>query len=291
MTTETRIWWVLLLLGGAGLLYKAVGTESGVGAEYVTQVKLPASAQSLPPRFISTDRNDPNGHISWPRTVGMWLAAFFTLSVFSYLYRDNVFYKVTESVIVGVSAGYYMVAGFWDSVVRDLLVKLLPDIAQMWAVPSVETGTATDWTYLAPLALGLMLFLRFIPNEYCQRFSQWPVAFVVGTFAGLRLVLVLDADFVNQIRNSLLPLVVMASDGVNVGQSLRNTGLVVCLLAALSYFVFSVPHRGPLGWSARLGIWVLMVTFGAAFAFTVMGRITLLTMRMEFLFRDWLRLI
>jgi hypothetical protein len=34
-----------------------------------------------------------------------------------------------------------------------------------------------------------------------------------------------------------------------------------------------------------------MVSFGAAFAFTVMGRITLLSERFEFLFDDWLWLI
>ena len=90
----------------------------------------------------------PLERLSWPRTVGMWLGALFTLSIFSYLYRDNVFYKITESVIVGVSAGYYMVAGFWDSVVRDLLVNLLPDLARMWAVPSVEAGRV-GWVFNA----------------------------------------------------------------------------------------------------------------------------------------------
>ena len=34
-----------------------------------------------------------------------------------------------------------------------------------------------------------------------------------------------------------------------------------------------------------------MITFGAAFGFTVMGRIALLAARMEFLFDDWLWLI
>ena len=31
-----------------------------------------------------------------------------------------------------------------------------------------------------------------------------------------------------------------------------------------------------------------MISFGASFALTVMGRITLLTMRLQFLFDDWL---
>jgi hypothetical protein len=34
-----------------------------------------------------------------------------------------------------------------------------------------------------------------------------------------------------------------------------------------------------------------MITFGASFAFTVMGRIALFAARLEFLFDDWLWLI
>ena len=34
-----------------------------------------------------------------------------------------------------------------------------------------------------------------------------------------------------------------------------------------------------------------MITFGAAFGFTVMGRIALLAARIEFLFADWLWII
>jgi hypothetical protein len=34
-----------------------------------------------------------------------------------------------------------------------------------------------------------------------------------------------------------------------------------------------------------------MITFGAAFGYTVMGRIALLAIRLEFLFDDWLWLI
>ncbi len=42
---------------------------------------------------------------------------------------------------------------------------------------------------------------------------------------------------------------------------------------------------------AKVGIWVLMITFGAAFGYTVMGRIALLAIRFEFLLDDWLWLI
>ena len=63
------------------------------------------------------------------------------------------------------------------------------------------------------------------------------------------------------------------------------------LLAALIYFFFSVEHKGFLGQVSKGGIWILMITFGAAFGYTVMGRIALLVGRMEFIFVDWLQLI
>jgi hypothetical protein len=45
------------------------------------------------------------------------------------------------------------------------------------------------------------------------------------------------------------------------------------------------------GKTAKLGVWYLMITFGAAFGYTVMGRIALLAIRLEFLMDDWLWLI
>ena len=63
------------------------------------------------------------------------------------------------------------------------------------------------------------------------------------------------------------------------------------VLSCLVYFFFSIEHTGVVGHTARLGIWFLMITFGAAFGYTVMGRIALLAIRIEFLFDDWLWLI
>lgn len=165
MNRERLCWGIVFALGAAGLLYKATSTPAGVGVVYVAPAAPPADAPpDLAPRYLKTDRNDPRGEVSWVRTVGLWLSAFFTLSILSYLYRDNVFYKLTEAVIVGVSAAYLMVVGFWDSIVADLLVNLAPSVARGWAVPSTPPDRSADWLFLAPLVLGLLLFARFIPR-------------------------------------------------------------------------------------------------------------------------------
>ena len=67
----------------------------------------------------------------------LWTAAFFTLCIFSYLYRDNPFYKLAEAVVVGVSAAYWMVVGFWEVIVPNLLGKVHPQWVQSWAMPGL----------------------------------------------------------------------------------------------------------------------------------------------------------
>jgi len=295
MTREAKIGYGLLLIGVALLTAKAflpaevlqyVHTKPGLATVYVKPDRL--TKDGSPITFIEAAKSDDSAVFSPWRTAGVWIAAFLTLACFSYMYRDNVFYKLAEAIIVGVSAGYAMVVGFWDSIVAQLLVELTPDLMRSWALPGIEANKTADWTYVVPLILGGMLFLRFVPKV--GWLAQWPLAFVVGTFAGLKVVLILDADFVAQIRNTILPLVVLVDGRFDFWLTLRNWGVILSLLSCLTYFFFSFEHKGVVGRVARVGVWVLMIAFGASFAFTVMGRITLLTKRFEFLFEDWLRL-
>ena len=230
--------------------------------------------------------------------VGVWVAAFLTLAILSFLYRDNPAYKVAESVLVGVSAAYWMVNGFWSTVVPNLFAKLAPDLVRAYAMPGLEAPkdpTAEMALAFVPLALGFMLLMRLAPKG--GWISVWPLAFIIGTTAGLKLVASIEADLIAQAVATMKPLVAFqAADGGDAARSFDFWSTVggvvgvVGVLSVLSYFFFSVEHRGAIGKSARLGIWFLMVTFGSAFGLTVMGRITLLAQRLEFLFNDWLNL-
>ena len=73
--------------------------------------------------------------------------------------------------------------------------------------------------------------------------------------------------------------------------SFSNIIMVVGVIATLSYFFFSLEHKGALGKVAKIGIWYIMLAFGAAFGYTVMARISLLIGRLQFLLHDWLGLI
>lgn len=56
---------------------------------------------------------------------------------------------------------------------------------------------------------------------------------------------------------------------------LSNILLLLGLLASLVYFYFSVAHTGVVGKVSRVGVWILMIGFGASFGLTVQGRLSL----------------
>ena len=245
-------------------------------------------------RYDKARRGDPQAEWSLSRTIGVWIAALLTLCVFSYLYRDNPFYKLAESIIVGVSAGYWIVQYGWTVLIGKVLLKLAPDTARYAFLPDTPVDAKPEYLYLIPVTLGCLIFCRLVPKV--NWLGRWPLAFIVGTTAGLKLILFLNADFVRQVRSTIVPLVVVATSSSGVTEfdwmrSIQNTVIVVSVISSLTYFYFSVEHKGIVGRISRVGIWVLMISFGASFALTVMGRITLLTMRLQFLFDDWLGLV
>jgi hypothetical protein len=241
--------------------------------------------------------------VSWPRTAGVWFAALMTLAVLSFLWRDNPVYKLAESVVVGVSAGYWMIVATWDTLVPKLAGALVPAWTKAHLMPSLESA-GVDWWGLVPLGLGMLLLCRL--SARVSWLGIFPLAFVVGTFAGLRFVQNVESDLVAQVATMFEPLVVVKHQALagadaavaapidwagSIGASLSAVLILVGVLSVLAYFFFSLEHKGALGRTAKVGVWYLMITFGASFGFTVMGRIALLAARFEFLFDDWLWLI
>ena len=302
MKRETLISTSLLVLGALFLAGRIFLTEHGMGKAYVRVVEIKPkevvtdvswtkyenATQRQYHESVDQDPDQTQFQFSLSRTIGIWVAAFFTLFIFSFLYRDNPFYKIAESVVVGVSAAYWMVVGFWTTIVPNLLGKLAPEWINSWAMPGLDTKA--EYIYLVPLIMGIMLIWRLAPKG--GWISRWPLAFIIGTTAGIRLIGFIHADFLGQIRNTIMSLAVYSPEtGFNVWDSIKNIIIVIGVLTTIVYFFFSIEHEGLVGQTAKVGIWFLMITFRAAFGYTVMGRIALLAIRMEFLMNDWLWLI
>lgn len=211
-------------------------------------------------------------------TFRLWIDAALTLMILSFLYKDNPLYKFAEHLFVGVSAAYSMVIGVWDHLVPNLIAKLFPT-AVTSILPSAANQTP-QYHYLIPAIFGLLLLTRLI--DRIAWMSRWALAFIVGGAAGFNLPRYLESDFIAQVKSTIVPLVVLNDTGsVFWGGSFSNIVLIVGVVCGLVYFFFSVEHTGAIGTVSRVGIYVLMVTFGAAFGYTVMARISLLIGRME----------
>ncbi|MDG2423657.1 MAG: hypothetical protein P8M22_06750 [Phycisphaerales bacterium] len=244
---------------------------------------------SLPYNMPAADR-PANATFSVSRTVGIWLAAIFTLAIMSFLCGDNPFYKTAEAILVGSSAGYAMAYAFYTGIVDQLLINLFPGLVREWTSPGLPWSYDWDWVYVIPGILAIMLVCRLLPKG--GWIARWPLAFIIGATAGFRLTSHLESDFLLQIKGTITTLWAENANGQfdlwnSVGAIVILVGVLLCLI----YFFFSMEHKGAVGKAARGGIFVLMVTFGAAFGLTVMGRITLLTERFDFLFKEWLHLM
>lgn len=206
------------------------------------------------------------------QTLWMTAAALLTLGTLSFLYKDNPFYKIAEHLVVGVSAGYFtmllVVTSLWPKLVNPL-----------------KSG---EWWYMIPGILGTMMYFRFSKKR--SWISRYPIAVYIGIGTGLSLILEMQAKVVEQL-NATIGIAgslkaAGASGALLTAPMLNNLIILVGVVCGLAYFFFSKEHTGVFGGAATVGIWALMVGFGASFGFTVMARISLFIQRVQFL-GDW----
>ena len=231
--------------------------------------------------------------------LGAWSIVFFTICIFSYLFGDNPFYKVAEHIFVGVSAGYIAVYTFWSTIWPNLFGRLWPAsesndsiLMKIWygfysifsffvgfinqsIFPSggIDSGFELNIMYVIPLILGIFMILRLVPSlSWLARFS---IAYIVGMISGLKLYSFLNSNILMQVKD--LGINSSASSWVIFNQLL----IIIGVVSGLIYFFFSMEHKGVVGKVSKIGIFYLMIKFGASFGFAVMGRISLLIGRFE----------
>ncbi|MEM1062169.1 MAG: hypothetical protein AAGJ97_07570 [Planctomycetota bacterium] len=290
-TPGRRLLWGGLIVVAGVIAFAGVRSGGQVGTAYIRETTEQVSDGSTRPAFESVSRKEKDAadvRLSPSRTLGLWVAAGLTLAVFSFLIGDNPAYRFSESVFVGVSAAYWMTVGFWDELVPNLFTRLAPRTVEAWGVGNFDGRiTEWDWTALVPLALSFLMLSRLLPAG--RKVSTWALAFFVGATAGIKIVAYFEADFVRQLGQTITPLWVAGDDGAfDPAGTFTSWVALFAVLTPLAYFYFSAGQRGVLGRVGRVGIVVLMTTFGASFGLTVMGRVSLLIERFEFLFRDWL---
>ncbi len=222
---------------------------------------------------------------TYVQAIWTTLAVFFTLCIFSFLYKDNPLYKIAEHVVVGVSNGYWMILLFRDT------------FKPLWLDPTVDLvsgkGLSLELTIfvLVNLIFSVFMLLRLVGGK-AALLSRWAMAVVLGVSAGVLIPLSVQTYMYEQLKGNVLTFGAFPFPFISVASqtAFNNLLIITGSLSGLAYFFFSKEHKGFFGGTAKLGIWFLMIGFGATFGYTVMGRLSLLIGRFEFL-KDWFNLL
>lgn len=185
------------------------------------------------------------------------VGAFFTLCIFSFLYKDNPLYQMSEQLLVGISLGYSLVLTYERSFIPFSYQPIV---------------LRHEWYLIIPSIIGMFYLLRF--SRKLDWLSRYPIAFsMMGV--GASVALAMHNSILVQMRQAMVPL-----ENINLGLIFLGT------IAVLLYFFFSKAHTGVYGKFVSIGKWYMMVGFGASFGLTVMARISLLIGRIQFLVND-----
>lgn len=189
------------------------------------------------------------GELIW-YTAGVIL----TLCIFSFLIKDNPFYKFAERLVAGVAAGYWTMLIFHTNF-RDKVIL------------TMQHG---QWAYIVPILLGIGMWMRF--SQKRSWISRYSIAFYIGISTGVSVPVFMYTAIFKQLSATIIPF-----------DTITNVLVIIGVLCSLFYFFFSKAHTGAFGVASKIGIYTLMVGFGAGFGLTVMGRVALLVQRIIYM--------
>ena len=195
--------------------------------------------------------------------LGTWIAAIGTLGLMSFAIKENPFYRLVEHIYVGIGAAHSLIMG-WEVLQNSAFT------------PMIDNG---DFLKIIPVVVGLLLYTRFMKGQ--MWLSRYPMAVLVGIGVGLTIKGTIGAQIINQVKATMIPL-----------NSLDNIIIVFGVLTVLMFFYFTRKNTNPVfNTSSRIGRYVMMIAFGALFGNAVMGRMSLMIGRVNFLLGEWLGII
>jgi hypothetical protein len=156
--------------------------------------------------------------------------------------------------VAGVAAGYWTML-----VIHTLFVDKV--------YHTMRTGQIA---YIIPILLGIGMWTRFSKKH--SWISRYSIAFYIGISTGVSVPVYMYTYIFKQISATMIPF-----------NTVNNVLVVIFVLCALFYFFFSKAHTGAFNVVSKIGIYTLMIGFGAGFGLTVMGRVALLVQRILFL--------
>ncbi len=199
--------------------------------------------------------------------IPIWTSVFFTLAIYSFLYRENPWFRFAESVYLGTAVGFGV--AFDLRYLRDQWGGIWNDSTTMMVM------------YALAILIGILWYGRFLKGYFFL--YRWPLAILVGTGIGMALRTVIFTQFISQIQTQARLSLWVAGNPVG---SINNILIAVMVPCVLLYFWFTgggERQSGPMLVVDKIARYTMMAGFGSAFGYTVLTRMSLFIGRSQFL--------
>jgi lipoprotein signal peptidase len=184
-------------------------------------------------------------------------------------WKDTPVSRTAEHIYLGVMTANTIVMA-WGSINSSAIQKIM----------------SGQILYILPVILGVMAYARYSKENFW--IYRYPIALVVGIGVGTAMSGLVGGSVLDQIKSSFWNLNVPG----DIGASLNNLIMVVTLVSAMMYFIFTIKAtRSPIAIKlSTFGRYAMMAAFGYSFANTIATRINQYAGRIAFLMLEWLQL-
>ena len=211
------------------------------------------------------------------------LAGISTLAIFSFLIKENPFYRLFEHLFMGVATAVGIMATVKFFIVPDVIDPLFGlDLSVYPDGTTVEPYSNYNLLLLLPMAFGSLYYC--ILTKRFAWIAQIVIGFTLGIGAGNAFKAVLN-EMLPQLKDSFRPLYVSG----DVLATLSNIIFIITLVSSMTYFFFTFKRteNGVVEKTAATGRYLMMCCFGAFFGATIMARMALLVERLDFLLHQF----
>jgi hypothetical protein len=172
------------------------------------------------------------------------VGTFFIVATLSVLWKDNIVFRFGQAAVMGAATAHYMImsAVSIQSMVFSS-ISLVPILG---------------------LILGLLMYTRLFSN--IAWVSKYPSSVLVGVGIGVMLAGTIKGQILQQVGMTLGDVqtaLFTTGDSVAI---LNGVIIFVGVVTSLTYFLFTIEHRGTVGGLAKVGRVFLMISLGANFA-------------------------
>jgi len=232
------------------------------------------------------------------KTLGTMIGAAITVAVMSQLYKDNPLFKMAEHMLVGSALGYGLVVAWYSMWVNEIIPGIEPLGQYGWRALLQPMQVAAEaqrpqalgvWSVILPAILGLAMYSR-LSKRYAW-ISRFPFAVMIGFGVGMAIPNEVTANLLQQLKPMMVDVLHDSNGNFSILANWQEIVVFIGVMSTLVYFFFSIEHKGAVGVVSKIGVYFIMIAFGASFGYTVMGRLSLLIGRISYLFQDWIPLI